>query len=188
MIKINFNHYKFSNFIIYSFTEIQHNKYIFFIQKEEGGFVMRKYLNYAGLYAIAAMVAGVFYREFTKWNGFTGETMLGKVHGHLFFLGMLVFIIVALFERFGNLDQYPSFKRFKITYNIGLPFTAIMMMVRGITEVLNIELTRGMDYAISGLAGIAHILTGVGLIFLLSTLQKCASDVDKKKAKHEIIA
>lgn len=149
---------------------------------------MRKYLNYARVYAIAAMVAGVFYRELTKWYGFKGETMLGKVHGHLFFLGMLVFIIVALFERFGNLDQYPSFKKFKITYNIGLPFTAIMMGVRGLTEVLDIGLTRGMDYTISGLAGIAHILTGVGLIFLLSTLQKCASDIDKKKVENQVIA
>lgn len=149
---------------------------------------MRKYLNYARIYAIAAMVAGVFYRELTKWYGFKGETMLGKVHEHLFFLGMLVFIIVALFERFGNLDQYPSFKKFKITYNIGLPFTAIMMAVRGLTEVLNIGLTRGMDYTISGLAGIAHILTGVGLIFLLSTLQKCASDIDKKKVENQVIA
>ena len=144
---------------------------------------MRKNLNYARLYAIAAMIAGVFYREFTKWNGFEGETMLGKVHGHLFFLGMLIFIIIALFERFGNLDQYSSFKKFKITYNIGLPFTAIMMMVRGITEVLNISLTKGMDYTISGLAGIAHILTGVGLILLLSTLQKYASDIDKRKVE-----
>lgn len=149
---------------------------------------MRKYLNYARVYAIAAMIAGVFYRELTKWYGFKGDTMLGKVHGHLFFLGMLVFIIVALFERFGNLDQYPSFKKFKITYNIGLPFTAIMMAVRGITEVLNIGLTRGMDFTISGLAGIAHILTGVGLIFLLSTLQKCASDIDKKKVENKVIA
>lgn len=149
---------------------------------------MRKYLNYARVYAIAAMVAGVFYRELTKWYGFKGETMLGKAHGHLFFLGMLVFIIVALFERYGNLDQYPSFKKFKITYNIGLPFTAIMMAVRGITEVLNIGLTRGMDFTISGLAGIAHILTGVGLIFLLSTLQKCASDIDKKKVENKVIA
>lgn len=149
---------------------------------------MRKYLNYARVYAIAAMVAGVFYRELTRWYGFKGDTMLGKVHGHLFFLGMLVFIIVALFERFGNLDQYPSFKKFKITYNIGLPFTAIMMTIRGLTEVLNIGLTRGMDYTISGLAGIAHILTGVGLIFLLSTLQKCASDIDNKKVENKVIA
>jgi len=40
---------------------------------------------------------GVFYREFTKWNGFTGVT-LGKVHAHLFLLGMIVFLLVAPFS------------------------------------------------------------------------------------------
>lgn len=39
---------------------------------------MKKYLKFSLIYAIAAMVAGVFYREFTKFNGFTGATMLGK--------------------------------------------------------------------------------------------------------------
>ena len=42
------------------------------------------------IYAISAMVGGVFYREFTKFNDFEGITMLGKVHTHLFLLGMLV--------------------------------------------------------------------------------------------------
>ena len=50
---------------------------------------MKKYLNISLVYGIAAMVGGVFYREFTKWNGFTGVTALGKVHAHLFLLGML---------------------------------------------------------------------------------------------------
>ena len=58
---------------------------------------MKKYLNISLIYAIAAMVGGVFYREFTKWNGFTGMTALGKVHTHLFLLGMLMFLIIALF-------------------------------------------------------------------------------------------
>ena len=41
---------------------------------------MKKYLNFAFAYAILAMAGGVFYREFTKWNAFTGATALGKVH------------------------------------------------------------------------------------------------------------
>ena len=39
---------------------------------------MKKYLNFAFAYAILAMAGGVFYREFTKWNAFTGATALGK--------------------------------------------------------------------------------------------------------------
>lgn len=60
---------------------------------------MKKYLNIAEGYAVAAMVGGVFYREFTKWNGYEGVTMLGKVHAHLFMLGMIVYLLVALFSR-----------------------------------------------------------------------------------------
>ena len=52
--------------------------------------MMKKYLNISLGYAIAAMLGGVFYREFTKWNEFTGVTTLGKVHTHLFLLGMIV--------------------------------------------------------------------------------------------------
>ena len=58
---------------------------------------MKRYLNISLAYAVAAMVGGVFYREFTKWNGFTGVTALGKVHVHLFLLGMVMFLLVALF-------------------------------------------------------------------------------------------
>lgn len=47
---------------------------------------MKKYINYAFSYAILAMVAGVFYREFTKLNGFMGKTALGVAHVHLFAL------------------------------------------------------------------------------------------------------
>lgn len=59
-------------------------------------------------YAIAAMVAGVFYREFTKQRGCTGITVLGKVHTHIFLPGMLVFPIVALFAAHCDLKKISS--------------------------------------------------------------------------------
>ena len=43
---------------------------------------MKRYINISLAYAIAAMAGGVFYREFTKYNNFTGVTSLGKVHAH----------------------------------------------------------------------------------------------------------
>ena len=47
---------------------------------------MKRYMNAAQLYAILAMVGGVFYREFTKFQGFTGKTVLSVVHTHYFLL------------------------------------------------------------------------------------------------------
>ena len=135
---------------------------------------MKKYLNLSLFYAIFAMVGGVFYREFTKWNGYTGVTALGKVHAHLFLLGMLVCLVVALFAAHRNLTEYKSFRAFLWVYNIGVPLTAIMLLVRGVTQVLDISLSTGLDASISGIAGIGHILTGTGIVLLLISLKKTA--------------
>lgn len=135
---------------------------------------MKKNLNFAIGYAISAMVGGVFYREFTKFNGFTETTALGKVHPHLFLLGMILFLLVALFAAHSSLTEQKMFRGFMIVYNIGVPLTAVMLLVRGIPQVLGITLSTGMSAAISGFAGIGHILTGTGIILLLLSLRKIA--------------
>ena len=137
---------------------------------------MKKYLNHSLVYAIAAMAGGVFYREFTKLQGFTGVTALGKVHTHLFLLGMLVCLMVALFAERLDLTGIRSFRIFQWTYHIGVPLTAVMLLVRGITQVLGLTLSKGASAGISGIAGIGHILTGVGIILLLVSLKKAAKD------------
>lgn len=73
---------------------------------------MKKYINISFIYAIAAMLGSVFYREFTKFNDFTGVTVLGKVHTHLFLLGMLMFLIVALFAGQLDLTKQKSFRAY----------------------------------------------------------------------------
>ena len=137
---------------------------------------MKKYLNYSLGYAIAAMVGGVFYREFTKWNGYTGVTSLGKVHTHLFLLGMMVFLLVALFAAHDDLQKQKAFRVFMCVYNIGVPLTAVMLLVRGIPQVLDRTLSSGANAAISGIAGIGHIMVGTGLILLLVSLKKAAKN------------
>lgn len=137
---------------------------------------MKKYLNLSLIYAIAALISGVFYREFTKWNGYNGVTTLGKVHVHLFLMGMIVFLIVALFSKHLTLHKCRTFCIFLWIYNIGLPVTAVMMVIRGITQVLNISLSAAASAAISGIAGIGHILTGVGIVLLLVSLRSTAEN------------
>ena len=135
---------------------------------------MKKYLNISLIYAIAAMAGGVFYREFTKYNGFTGTTALGKVHGHLFMLGMAVFLFIALFSAYCDFEKEKTFRAFMLVYNIGLPLASVMLLVRGIAQVLNIGLSKGASAAISVIAGIGHILLGTGVVLLLVSLKKSA--------------
>lgn len=95
---------------------------------------MKKYLNISLIYTIATMTGGVFYREFTKYNNFTDVTALGKVHAHLFLLGMLAFLIVALFAGHYDLTKFKTFRVFFWTYNMGVPLTTVMLLARGATQ------------------------------------------------------
>ncbi|MGL5173340.1 MAG: DUF2871 family protein, partial [Olsenella sp.] len=67
------------------------------------------------------------------------------------------------------------FRAFMRIYNVGVPLTACMLVVRGVTQVLATPLSPAADSAISGIAGIGHILVGVGLILLLLSLRQAAT-------------
>lgn len=54
-------------------------------------------------------------------------------------------------------------------YNIGLNLTAIMLVVRGIVQVLGFKVVSTL---ISGIAGIGHIVLGVSLILILLDIKK----------------
>lgn len=112
---------------------------------------MKRYLNTSLVYAILAMVGGVFYREFTKFNGFTGKTTLAVVHTHYFLLGMLFFLLLLLLEKSFAFTTAKTGKAI-LTYQVGLNITAVMMVVRGVAQVLGTEFSKGANAAISGIA------------------------------------
>ncbi len=137
---------------------------------------MKKLINIAFGYALAAMAGGVFYREFTKFNGFAGRTALGVVHTHLFLLGCVVFLLLALFSARIPVAEQKGFKTFMVLYNTGLPLMVAMLVVRGVMQVLSVPLSAGLDAAISGVAGIGHILVGVGMVMMFLCLKRAAKE------------
>lgn len=135
---------------------------------------MKRYINTALLYAIFAMAGGVFYREFTKFNDFTGKTTLSVVHTHYFLLGMVFFLLLLLLEKNFSFTGAKT-GRVLAVYHIGLNLTAVMFVVRGIAQVRMPALSSGMDAAISGVAGIGHILLGVSTVLLLVQIKRSVS-------------
>ena len=114
---------------------------------------MKKLINTALVYLIAGAAAGVFFREFTNFAQFTGQTTLGLMHPHLLVLGFAVFLIATLFALQDDFTGDKLFKPFYIVYNVGLVVTVCMMLVRGVVEVTGAPLAMP-DAAISGIAGI----------------------------------
>lgn len=135
---------------------------------------MKRYMSSALLYAILAMIGGVFYREFTKFNGFTARTTLSVVHTHYFLLGLVFFLLLVVLEKNLSFTEAKT-GRVLAVYHIGLNLTAVMLVVRGVTQVMGADLSKGVDAAISVMAGIGHILLGVSLVLLLLQIKRSVS-------------
>lgn len=140
---------------------------------------MRRHCIFAFAYAIAAMACGVFYREFTKFSGYTAKTTLSVIHTHYFMLGMVFFLLLLLLEKsFGFTGAKTG--RALAVYHTGLNLTALLLGIRGVVQVRGMELARGLDAAISGIAGIGHILLGVGLILILLQVGRSVAAAETK--------
>lgn len=138
---------------------------------------MKRYINMALLYAVFAMAGGVFYREFTKFNNFTAKTTLGVVHTHYFLLGMVFFLLLLLLEKSFSFTGSKT-GRILAAYHIGLNLTAVMLFLRGVLQVLEIALSSGMNAAISGIAGIGHMLLGISLVLLLMQIKRSILEIE----------
>ena len=135
----------------------------------------RKYLITALVYAGIAMVWGVFYREFTKFMGFSGETALSVIHVHYFALGTLFFLLLALLERAFGFSGGKGDRAGLILYHAGLNIAWLGFFLRGLAQVSGSALTGGMDAAIAGVSGLGHISLAAGMILLLWKVQAAAA-------------
>ena len=143
---------------------------------------MKKLIKVSAIYMILALCAGVFYREFTKLYHFTSKTTLSIVHAHLFLLGSVFILILALFLKdHQDIMNTQKWKRFFVLYQISLIFFVVMLMVRGVIQVLGTHLTGTIQAMISGIAGISHILLAVSLILYFFYIYKSLQCDDSDK-------
>ncbi|MDO4442958.1 MAG: DUF2871 domain-containing protein [Slackia sp.] len=139
---------------------------------------MKKYMNCAIVYAVLALAGGVFFREFTKLNGFDGATALGTIHPHYLILGTLFFLALTIFSRVFS-GEKKGLDKVLIGYQVGLNAAVVMMLVRGVFEVLRTALPSGADAAIAGIAGLSHIVLGVCLVWTLVILKRAVAAAEQ---------
>ena len=141
---------------------------------------MKKIAKLSFFYSMLGMLLGVFYREFTKINDFTEETVLSGLHTHVLVSGVFFLLIVLLLEKSFELTKNKKFNKFFITYNIGLVLSVIMMAIRGCVEVLGLEISTMIDSSISGIAGLSHIIMTIAYILFFLILLNRINDLDSK--------
>ena len=117
---------------------------------------MQKYFKISSFYLLFGLVMGIFSREFTKLNNFSGYTVLKSVHTHTLVLGFLFFIIVLLLEKNFTISNNKSFNKWIVLYNLGLLYLII-----------------GSDFVgLSHIAGLGHAILGVSLVWFLAIVNK----------------
>ncbi len=103
---------------------------------------------------------GVFYREFTT---------LSVVHTHYLMLGMVFFLMLVLLENsFHFIDN--KVLKYLLFYHIGLNLTVVMLVIRGVVQVLS------LDALIAVLFGIAHLILGISMVLVLISIRNCIKD------------
>ncbi|MDD4311073.1 MAG: DUF2871 domain-containing protein [Eubacteriales bacterium] len=135
---------------------------------------MKRYFNASIIYASLALACGVFYREFTKYAGFTGKTNLAFLHTHYFVLGMFFFLALALFEWVFSFSGQKGVSGWTTVYHVGLNITTACLFLRGLAQATETTLSTGLNGALSGVSGIGHILLGTSLLALLVLIRRSA--------------
>ena len=74
---------------------------------------MKKLFNLSFFYLILGLALGIFFREFTKFNAFTGITTLSAAHTHTLVLGFIFFLILIVLEKVFNISNIKYFSLLK---------------------------------------------------------------------------
>ena len=103
---------------------------------------------------------GVFYREFTT---------LSVVHTHCLMVGMVFFLLLVVVEKnFHFIDN--KVLKYLLFYHIGLNLTVVMLTIRGVVQVLSLNVSSAV------LFGIAHLILGISMFLVLITIRNCVKD------------
>jgi len=133
------------------------------------------------VYTVTGLAAGLFYREFTKANGYPDGLMgqLGLAHTHILTLGMIVLLIALALENVFSLSMSRLFRWFFWIYNAGVVLTSAMLGWHGVLQVQGLESSK----MIAGIAGVGHMLVGAGFILLLLSVRTA---IRRTPARQEV--
>ncbi|CAM42097.1 hypothetical protein, unknown function [Leishmania braziliensis MHOM/BR/75/M2904] len=130
---------------------------------------MEKLVRASMNYTIFGLASGVYWRELTRHLKYVsnGTSQLRVMHTHCFALGSFFFLFVLLLEKSFALTKQKNYKKFYVTYNIGLGITLMMMMIHGTLTVVGKDQNSRL---ISWTAGVGHIFMSVGFGYFYNVL------------------
>lgn len=133
---------------------------------------MKRYANFALLYAILAVVFGVACEGLTLYLYYEEATVLSGLMPHYFTLGMTVCLLLLVLQRTFTITEQKLLKPGWALYTIGLNLMGLVLVAQGLVEVFYFTTEEWMDYALLGATGLGYALLGVGIIAMLVAVKK----------------
>ena len=100
-------------------------------------------------------------------NGFTDFTILSVVHTHYLMLGMVFFLLLVVVEKsFHFVDN--KVLKYLLFYRIGLNLTVVMLTIRGVVQVLSLDVSSAV------LSEIGHLILGISMVLI--SIRNCIKD------------
>lgn len=84
---------------------------------------------------------------------------------------MLFLLLVVVEKNFHFVDN--KVLRYLLFYCIGLNLTVVMLVIRGVVQVLSLDVSSAV---LSGIAGIGHLILGISMVLVLFSIRNCIKD------------
>ncbi|WP_436862717.1 DUF2871 domain-containing protein [Staphylococcus caeli] len=138
---------------------------------------MKKLMYSSAFYTLLGLLSGLFYREMSKAENFTGYSQLNVTHTHLLVLGTIMFLIFMVIEYQLKLTKHKQlFNSFFYIFHLGVLVTVAMQFVNGIAAMKGFSVSP----AIAGIAGLGHIMITLAFILFFVLLNKRINAVTTK--------
>ncbi|MDW8569561.1 DUF2871 domain-containing protein [Staphylococcus shinii] len=130
---------------------------------------MKKLMLSSAFYTLLGMLSGLFYREMSKGENFSGYSQLNVTHTHLLVLGTIMFLIFMVIEYQLKLTKNSKlFNSFFYIFHLGILVTVAMQYINGIATITGFSVSP----AIAGVAGLGHIMISIAFILFFVLLNK----------------
>ena len=127
---------------------------------------MKRLMYSSALYTLLGLLSGLFYREMTKAEDFSGFSQLNVTHTHLLVLGTIMFLIFMIIEGQFKLTTHTKlFNSFFYIYHVGVLVTVAMQFVNGISTIKDLSVS-------PAIAGLGQIFLTIAFILFFILLGK----------------
>lgn len=84
---------------------------------------------------------------------------------------MLFLLLVVVEKNFHFVDN--KVLKYLLFYHIVLNLTVVMLVIRGVVQVLSLDVSSAV---LSGIAGIGHLILGISMVLVLISIRNCIKD------------